>query len=901
MRTDLASTTLPRSIQSRSIVVVDAALSDYRSLVNDLVPQHEVIVLHPHQNGITYLARLLVDRTISSLHLLCHGAPGCLFLGNVVLNTHTLASYASFVRQWLGSRQPQDGPPSVLLYGCQVGNGEVGASFVEQLHQVTGANIAAASQVVGAGNWTLDVQVGQVAAGVAVSESMQQHYAGRLMPTAPSLTEDPVSGTLPQVGYGSVAWRDFDRDGLLDFLITGETAEGYVSRLYRNTGNGFVEDTRTSLQGVSNSAVAWADYNGDGRLDFIITGDRGDGLGYISKLYYQTASGFTEDTNITLPGIFRGSVAWADYNNDDRPDLLLTGNSSGGRISKLYRNTSRGLAEDTSIRLPKVSNSAVAWADYNSDGKLDFILTGSTANGPISQLYRNTGSSFVEDPDTTLSGVEHGAVAWGDYTGDGKLDFVLTGKSGDSIVTKLYYQTDNGFVEDTNALLPGVRDGSVAWKDYDSDGRLDLLLTGFDGQGVISKLYRNTGAGFAEDTSVRLARVRHSSVAWGYYNGDSKPDLLLTGFRGGSFFTKLYRNTTPTSNAPVTPSDFNRDGKADILWRHSTQEQTRLYTMNGAERISHAQSLDIATAFRPTVADFNGDGKSDIFWHDSRTGANRLFLMDGSTAYINTKVLTMPSNFRMAGTGDFNGDGKSDILWQGRDGSNRVFLMNGSTVSNVKLLNTPTSWQVQAIADFDGDNKDDVLWRDSNTGEARVFLMNGSTVATNAKLLAMDSRYTVAAVADFSGDGKADILWRNPSTGENRVFRMNGTTATSTPMLSIGVGFGVAGTGDFNGDGTSDVLWYNETTGAARIFIMAGGSVAANGNAAIASPGTGYQAVVADYNGDGKDDVLWHNSTSNTTKLYSMDGTQVTDNSLIAAPGAGWQPIAPSTAMSALR
>ncbi|WAL60909.1 FG-GAP-like repeat-containing protein [Thermocoleostomius sinensis] len=899
MRT-LASTSLLDSSQSSSIVVVDAALPDYPSLINDLASHHEVIVLHPHQNGITHLARLLADRTVSVLHLFCHGAPGCLFLGNAQLTGNTLDRAAVWVRQWLGQQKAKHRAPSLLLYGCQVGKGAVGAQFVQRLHHVTGANIAAASQVIGAGNWTLDTQVGNVEASVPLSASMQQQYAGQLMPPGPSLIEDPISGLLPQVGYGAVAWRDFDRDGLADFLITGETAEGYVSRLYRNTGNGFVE-VNTSLLGVNNSAVAWADYNGDGRLDFIMTGDRGDGLGYISKLYYQTESGFTEDTNITLPGIFRGAVAWADYNNDDRPDLLLTGNSSGGRISKLFRNTGRGLAEDTSIRLPKVSNSAVAWADYNSDGKLDFILTGNTANGPISKLYRNTGSSFIEDPDTTLSGVEHGAIAWGDYTGDGKLDFILTGKSGSSIVTKLYYQTDNGFVEDTSTSLPGVRDSSVSWKDYDGDGRLDLLLTGYDGQAVISKLYRNTGTSFIEDTSVRLARVRHSSVAWGYYNGDSKPDLLLTGFRGGNFFTKLYRNTTPISNAPVTPSDFNRDGNADILWRHSTQTQTRLFTMNGPERIAHAQSLDVATTFRPTVADFNGDGKSDIFWHNPNTGANRLFLMDGSTAYVNTKVLTMPSSFQMTGTGDFNGDGKSDILWQGNDGSNRVFLMNGSTtVSNVKILSTPTSWRVQAIADFNGDNKDDVLWRDSSTGQNRMFLMNGSTVATNAKLLAMDSSHTVAAVADFNGDGKADILWRNASTGENRVFRMDGTTATSTPMLSIGVGFGVAGTGDFSGDGTSDLLWYDETTGTARIFLMVGGSVDASGNAAIASPGAGYRAVIADFNGDGKADILWHHSTSNLTKLYIMNGTQVITDTLLNAPGVGWQPIAPATTLTAL-
>lgn len=912
MRTDLASTTLPHSILPGSIVVVDAALPDYRSLVNDLALRHEVIVLYPHQDGIAHLAQTLAHRAVSALHLLCHGAPGCLFLGNTRLDSHTLKRYARLVRRWLGLREPQDSSPALLLYGCQVGEGEVGSAFVEQVHEITGANVAAASRVVGAGHWELDVRVGSVAAAVAVSESMQQQYSGQLMPPVPSLTEDPVSGTLPQVGFGAVAWRDFDRDGLVDFVITGSTTSNFstltsshlISKIYRNTGSGFEEVTSVALPGVYDSAVAWGDGDGDGQVDLLITGRTT--TGNISKLYRNTGSGFEEVTSLTLPGVTLGAVAWGDYDGDGRSDFILTGTGGTGigNISRLYRNTANGFVRDTRVSLPGVSRSAVAWGDYDGDGRLDLLLTGlRTTDNRISKLYRNTGTGFAENTSITLPGVSHGSVAWGDYNGDGKLDFILTGDGGGAgFVSKLYRNTVGGFEEDTTTILPGVKEGSATWQDYDSDGRLDLLLTGQSANGFIARLYRNTGEGFTEDSSITLPRVNNSSVAWGYYTNDSKPDLLFTGWTGGRNvppITKLYRNTTPESIAPTTTSDFNRDGKADILWRHPNQVQTRLFTMNGGEIVSHAQSLNIATAFQPTVADFNGDGKSDILWHNPTTGANRLFLMDGSTAYVNSKLVTMPTSFRMAGTGDFNGDGKSDILWRGSDGSNRVFLMNGTTVSNLKLLAAPINWQVQAIADFDGDNKDDVLWRDASTGQNRVFLMNGSTVKTNAKLLAMESGYTVAAVADFSGDGKADILWRNASTGANRVFVVDGTAATSTPMLSIGVSFEVAGTGDFNGDGTADVLWYDETTGAARVFVMARGSVAADGNAAIASPGTGYRAVVADYNGDGKDDVLWYNGTSDLNRLYEMNGTQVVNNTRIISPGADWLPIAPAGAISA--
>jgi hypothetical protein len=72
-------------------------------------------------------------------------------------------------------------------------------------------------------------------------------------------------------------------------------------------------------------------------------------------------------------------------------------------------------------------------------------------------------------------------------------------------------------------------------------------LTGRDSSyNYISKLYKNTGSGFSEDTSVSLPGVGYSSVAWADYNGDGKPDLLLTGYDNSyNYISKLYKNTTP--------------------------------------------------------------------------------------------------------------------------------------------------------------------------------------------------------------------------------------------------------------------------------------------------------------------------------------------------------------------
>ncbi|MBU0675761.1 MAG: DUF4347 domain-containing protein [Proteobacteria bacterium] len=149
---------------SRQVVFIDPALPDRDLLVQSTPAGATVVLLNPSGNLIGQLVdQLLQIGPVESVHLLTHGAPGQLRLGNLVITQATLRQQNNQLRI-LGSLLT--GSRDIYLYGCEVARGQQGRDFVQLLSRLTKADVAASDDFTGSidqgGDWELEMVTGKV-------------------------------------------------------------------------------------------------------------------------------------------------------------------------------------------------------------------------------------------------------------------------------------------------------------------------------------------------------------------------------------------------------------------------------------------------------------------------------------------------------------------------------------------------------------------------------------------------------------------------------------------------------------------------------------------------------------------------------------------------------------------
>lgn len=446
-------------------------------------------------------------------------------------------------------------------------------------------------------------------------------------PLAFDRTQIDVGGAGLGLDRGDVSWGDMDGDGYFDIVAMGmNAANARELRIYLSTGNGagFVLDQ--SLTGLSHGNLDLGDYDGDGDLDVIASGNDGatrqlrvhvnnSTLGNINLaagVAVQTGNGF--DYTATI-GSGCG-LKWADMNSDGDLDVVVCGqdNLSGLPQLYLYFNQGNGTFAAPIDVTPAGSPEFYQWgdlvvADFDGDGKMDIAAQGFDEAGVVvgdmrTAVYRGNGAGAFTAT-IFANGVGSGGLDAGDYNSDGRPDLLVSGYhgvGGNGRDIRVYPNTSTPGAVSFGAVVmlentTGLNRGEAAWGDYNNDGRLDAVILGaVDGTAGTQaeiRLSSGTVGGFAADIPMdgTAGLVNEGSVAWGDFDQDGDADMVVSGRTevgtGGTPELRVYRNhwaSTPggVNNPPTASASVATDfvfspvgtSTASFKWSPATDDIT---------------------------------------------------------------------------------------------------------------------------------------------------------------------------------------------------------------------------------------------------------------------------------------------------------------------------------------
>jgi Domain of unknown function (DUF4347) len=251
---DAAATPNVAAHAEKMLIVIDPGVDDYQALAAGAIAGATVVVLDAAKNGIEQITELLkFHADVDSLHLISHGASGCIYLGNAQLTLETIDRYAWDLQNWFTASAP-----TLLIYGCNVAAEEIGKEFISRLHQLTGAAIAASTTRTGnaalGGNWDLEVSIGQVEVPLAFDAATMATY-GAVFPLTDTFDAQDTKQALDtqltkiqQILDGQILGTKLPVTGALS-----AAAPGFVNSLKTSLLNGIGNTTTFSVSDFANT------------------------------------------------------------------------------------------------------------------------------------------------------------------------------------------------------------------------------------------------------------------------------------------------------------------------------------------------------------------------------------------------------------------------------------------------------------------------------------------------------------------------------------------------------------------------------------------------------------------------------------------------------------------------
>jgi len=395
-----------------ALVFIDSKVNNYQSLLAGIKPGEEVYILDDTRDGIAQISDVLAKyRQISSVHIVSHGTEGNVNLGATQLNSHNLESYAGLLQEW---KKYLTVNADILLYGCDIAAGVDGDSFVNQFSALTGADVAASTNLTGnavlGGDWNFEKKTGNIESGLAFNTDVINNYRDVL----------PAANCFPNALYA---------------ITAGQTA---------TVGTTVTTVSNSVLYQINNLNSPSFTYTTNitpvpgGTLAFLSNAAARDATtGYIYYIENKTLSvaqiGYIDPANPATKGTLTTNITGLGSNNPtliklaQAADGSLYGMSSGD--NNLYKIVINQIANTATFTVAATTISGNGFNGIGFGGDLAFDPTNSNrlyvteTNASNYYLWSIDVSNFALAPEFHGN---YGAIAAGG--GSGSLGFALDGK-----------------------------------------------------------------------------------------------------------------------------------------------------------------------------------------------------------------------------------------------------------------------------------------------------------------------------------------------------------------------------------------------------------------------------------------------------------------------------------------
>jgi tetratricopeptide (TPR) repeat protein len=371
----------------------------------------------------------------------------------------------------------------------------------------------------------------KISAAIGLAYGEQGHYStvtpieepetGRKPMVAMKLVAEPMvaDSQVPKAGPGApisqtsggACMLDVTGSGQMDLVLmqSGEQAIGVLHR----RDDGSFEPLDAALAGLNAAghaiACAVGDYDGDGLNDLAVA------LEDKVLIFRNLGKGRFEDATAEAGLVPRNrptGITFIDYDHDGDLDLVLTGSplKPGDESNVLWRNngnkTFTEWTEPTGLGGSVTTSSAIL-TDFNNDRAVDIAMT---SDGPAPLIYVNPREgkyptqALYENAKLTPSV----GIAVLDYNKDGWMDIAVTHAGAPGLTLWRNVEGPNHigrrFERVDLPVTDAVRGWGVMPVDIDNDGWIDLAAIVETNAGPQVRVLRNRGDGSFEDVSRTL-------------------------------------------------------------------------------------------------------------------------------------------------------------------------------------------------------------------------------------------------------------------------------------------------------------------------------------------------------------------------------------------------------------